>query len=254
MSKQPDKESTTSKIATRLQPDKKERANFVINTITSAVLTGISAASGDVQSAVSSSVQTLSSLLGFPMGKRFAEAIILIAEDLDELSKKIEGFDMRNLQDNEVFTSIVLRACQIAIRTHQKEKIKLLSNAIQNCAIGNAPDEDLQLIFLDNIDSLTTWHIKILQYFRDPDDWYVKNNKQKVDYMMASASTGLENAFPELRDNKEFYSLIVKDLQAKGFINSGDFLNVSMSSSGVYASRINEIGRKFLKFVTSPIE
>lgn len=253
-----DKSKTDGKIITSekfrgtLKPTKSDKAKFVINSITSSVLAGFGAATGNPALVASSSLNVLSNIIGFPMGKRMAESIVSLAEKLEELEKTVSGFKIENMINNELFITTILQAVQIAARNHQKEKIDALHNAVLNAAIGNSPDEDLHLMFLHNIDSLTSWHLKILDYFRDPQGWFQIRGKD-IPEVSGGASFGLELAFEELQDNEEFYSQIVNELITKGFLHDGKYLNVIMSSSGVYAKRTTDMGDKFLTFITSPL-
>ena len=47
-------------------------------------------------------------------------------------------------------------ATQIAIRNHQRKKLEALRNAVLNSALVNASEEDIQLMFLNFIEYLTT--------------------------------------------------------------------------------------------------
>jgi hypothetical protein len=241
-----------TKIAKDLQPIKSEKARLIINSIVSTALAGIGAITGNTPMAISSSVNVFSTIVGFPMGKRLAESIVSISEGLEELEKKIADFKIENLQQNEMFVTAIMQALQIATRNHHKEKIEALRNAILNTAIGNAPDEDLQLMFLNAIDRLAPWHLRILDYFKDPTAFLLKK-ELKQDSVMGGASYGLTQAFPELKDQLDFYHLVVTDLISMGFLQPGSYLNTIMSQSGVYSKRTTNIGDQFLAFIKSPL-
>jgi hypothetical protein len=70
------------------------------------------------------------------------------------------------MQDDAFFSAFA-QATQAAIKTHQQEKLEALRNAVLNVAVGNAPSEDLQCIFLNLIDSFTSKHMQILSFFTD---------------------------------------------------------------------------------------
>jgi hypothetical protein len=91
-------------------------------------------------------------------------------EQVGEKMKKLEnkGFNLGKLQNDERFISAVMHASQLALRTHQKEKLDALRNAILNVAKGQSPDEALQHMFLDFIDSLSELHLRILRLFQSP--------------------------------------------------------------------------------------
>ncbi|MGQ0791736.1 MAG: hypothetical protein ACT4NJ_05885 [Nitrosopumilaceae archaeon] len=246
-------EISSMAISKRLKTSKAEKGKFILGSIISTALAGIGVVTGNIPLAASSASSAFSTIIGFPMGKRLAETVTDLADGLDKLQTKVDGFKIENLQGNDTFVTIVLHAIQIAARNHQKEKLTALRNAVFNCAIGNSPDEDLQLMFLNAIDSFTSWHLKILDYFRDPQHWF---NSKNIPYeeVMGDASYGLLKAFPELENKREFYGQIVSELASYGYLQKGSYLNVMMSSSGVYSKRTSDIGDQFLNYIRSPLE
>jgi hypothetical protein len=61
----------------------------------------------------------------------------------------------------------------------------------------------------------------------------------------------LEDAFPELRGQREFYDSVWRDLFQRGLVNT-EGLHVTMTGSGLAAKRTTGHGDKFLAFVTAP--
>jgi hypothetical protein len=88
-----------------------------------------------------------------PLERRRIAWMEQVGEKLKELEKS--GFDLGKLQNDERFISAVMHASQLALRTHQKAKLDALHNAIFNVAKGQSPDEALQHMFLDFVDSLS---------------------------------------------------------------------------------------------------
>lgn len=101
-----------------------------------------------------------------PLEKRRAIWMARVGEKLQELERN--GLDLESLQENEQFISAAMYASQLALRTHQEEKLTALRNAVTNIAIGQAPEEALQHLFLDFVDSLTEIHLRILKLFQAP--------------------------------------------------------------------------------------
>lgn len=83
-------------------------------------------------------------------------------------------------------------------------------------------------MFLNLIDSLTPWHLRILNFFQNPRIWFEENNMQVPQFSMGSSSQVLETAFNELKGKGSFYGLIVKDLYSQGLLSS-DSLNTLMT-------------------------
>lgn len=164
------------------------------------------------------------------------------------------GFDPESLANNEVFVSVAMQASRTALQSHQKEKLEALRNAVLNVAAGCAPDEDEQAIFLAYIETLTTWHIRQLKFFEAPMRMAAACGA-RTDYSIAGAlSQSLEEVYPALRNQRDFYDQIARDLQKRGFLNSADHvLHVMMSGSGMAAKRTTDTADRFLAFITSPV-
>jgi len=188
-----------------------------------------------------------------PLTKRRDEWLNSIAEGLQELEEKIKVFKIENLAQNEMFITTAMQASQAAMRNHQKEKLEALRNAVLNAALPNAPEEDLQLIFLGYVDTLTTWHLRILKLFDNPVEWFKQNGKKFPDVLMGGLEHVLTAAYPELRGQRGFFDQIFKDLYERGLTNT-ETLHTTMTGTGLVAQRTTEIGRVFISFITSPIQ
>ena len=78
---------------------------------------------------------------------------------------KCRAFKFENLRDNEQFVSAMIQATQSAAKTHRKEKLEALRNAVVNIALGHKQIEDLQAIFLKHVDSFTPVHLELFRFF-----------------------------------------------------------------------------------------
>ena len=127
------------------------------------------------------------------------------------------------------------------------------TNAVLNVAIGNAPEDDLQLMFLNWVDSFTTWHLRILRLFQTP----VEHGKKvgfspdQISYV-GSPSDLLERCYSDLQGKRVIYDQIVSELHSRGLLGI-DSLHSGMTGQGVFAKRTIELGDQFLNFITSPI-
>lgn len=189
-----------------------------------------------------------------PIDRRRDKFLMSINSGLKELQEKLKSFDLESLAKNATFITALLQAWQIAIRNHQKEKLDALRNAVLNTALISKPDDDEILVFLNYIDSLTPWHLRLLKFFDDPKRWGEQNKISYPNWIGGGSSAVLEHTFPELVDRRDFYHLVVNDLYNRGLMGSdARVLNVQMSSDGMFASRTTDRGKQFLKFITSPI-
>src|SRR5215217_6373795 len=64
-----------------------------------------------------------------------------LAEAVEELQERLDGFDPDALADNDAFLDAVVTAIRIVDRTSQAEKLEMLRNAVLNSATPTAPDE-----------------------------------------------------------------------------------------------------------------
>ena len=164
-----------------------------------------------------------------------------VGEKLLELEER--GFDIEALGQNEEFISAVMHASHVALRTHQEDKREALRNAILNVATGQSPDEALEHMFFDWIDSLSVLHIKILRLFQNP--------TPPPNMSMGGLSSVLEYNMPELRGSAPIYTQVWKDLYIRGLTNT-EGMNTTMSEQGLGSKRTSQIGDAFLKFISEP--
>lgn len=176
-----------------------------------------------------------------PLEKRRAEWMAQVGEKLQEMEAK--GLKLEELQQSEEFLSAVMHASQIALRAHQAAKLDALRNAILNVAAGQAPEETLQSVFLNLVDSFTELHLRILKVFQAP--------SPSPDISMGGLSHVLENNIPELRSRRDLYDQLWKDLYSRGLVNT-DGLHAMMTGHGLAEKRTTEMGDSFLKFIAEP--
>ena len=177
-----------------------------------------------------------------PLERRREHWMAAVGEKLKELESR--GLDLEALSCNEQFVSAVMQASQIALRTHQSEKLEALRNAVLNVATGQAPDDTLQHIFLNLVDALTEQHLRVLKVFQSP--------TPPPGMSMGGLGHVLEHNIPELRRRQDLYIQLWVDLYARGLVNT-ERLNVTMSGNGLAAKRTTDLGDAFLHFVASPV-
>lgn len=217
----------------------------------------------------------LSMVIAPPLEKRRDEWLIEIFSRLKRLEEKVEGFKIENLAQNENFISILLYATQVAMRTHQREKLDALRNAIINSALRPTVDENLQLMFLNLVDRYTPWHLTILQFLDNP-RLYGESHGIKYPSRTSGGNLGtlIELTFPELNKKQEFYDQIVKEMisngllqqptklnpyqhgekkvtemDLNGLLQQGIYSQCIMSEQGMFTLRTTEMGKQFLGFI-----
>lgn len=188
--------------------------------------------------------------------KRRLKWIESIAESFEQLEEKFDAFDFENLRENESFVSMVMQASQAAIRTHQKQKLESLRNAVLNTALPNAPEENLQFMFLNFVDSLTWSHLRVLKLLNDykakrPSNRYTGKRIELVAMSKEIPLITLEKALPDLGENQNFYDQVLKDLRMRGLLEIGMGEQTHFLEKLPYAKPTN-LGKQLLAFIGSP--
>lgn len=175
-----------------------------------------------------------------------------VGKGLKELERKM-GVVLEELQENDAFLDVALEATQIAIRTSTKEKKEALKNAILNSALPDPPAQYMQNLFLSLVDSLTIWHIKLLELFENPQDYVARHQVDIERLSMGALSHLVERAFPELSGKRSLYDLIWKDLYSRALVGT-DNLHTMMTGGEIFVKRTTEIGSLFMDYIKSPID
>ncbi len=121
-----------------------------------------------------------------------------------------------------------------------------------NSTLPDPPDQALQSIFINFIDTLTPWHIKLLDLLQEPNQRAQHHGHQLPDLAMGGLATLVESAFPELNGRRNFYGQIGKDLAFRG-LSQTDNLHVTMSGPGLMQSRTTDMDDAFLRFIRDPL-
>lgn len=197
--------------------------------------------------------EIFSLILEPPISQRRDKFLISLYEKLEELNETIEGFKIEELSENEIFVTALTHALPVAVKNHQVEKITALRNVVLNSVLPNAPDEDKQLMFLDLIDSFTSWHLKILILLNDPKGYANENDISIPNWQSAQLLSLIELVFPELKGKREFYTQVWNDLYNHNLINiSSDSLHTIITGHGTLGSRTTGLGAEFISFIKDP--
>ena len=187
-------------------------------------------------------VELFQLLIQPPLEKRRTEWMAEVGEKLREL--EVKGLKLEDLQKNEEFVSAVMYASHVALRTHKAEKLTALRNAILNVAKGQAPEETVQHLFLNFVDSFTELHLRILKVFQAP--------SPPPNLSMGGLSDVLEHNIPDLRGRRELYDQLWKDLYSRGLVAINDGLPNHDESGHGAKKRTTGLGDAFLKFIAEP--
>lgn len=173
-----------------------------------------------------------------PLEKRREGWMKEVGERLLELESK--GLDLAALQEQPEFISAVMHACQAALRTHKREKLDALRNAVVNVARGQAPDETVQHLLLTFVDELSEMHLRILKVFSAP--------VMPPGLSMGGLDSVLEHNIPDLRGRRTLYDQLWRDLYSRGLISTEN-IHVTMSGNGLTQRRTTELGEDLLGLI-----
>jgi hypothetical protein len=194
--------------------------------------------------------QVFLSTIPTPLSRREREFFESLNERLEKLEERGD-ITTEELAKNDVFITAALQAYQMAMRNHQSEKLGALRNAVLNSALPGAPDESLQLIFLNFVEGFSPWHMQILKFVHDPSAWMKERNIPVPDWSSGSLRNLFSIAFKDMKRPSGLDDFIFQDLQNRGLFEG---LGGLSTMRAVLRSRTTDLGKSFLKFITSPLE
>lgn len=172
--------------------------------------------------------------------ERLKEWQMLVESRLSKVDATLE-----EIGNNENFTSAMFQATELAIKTSERAKREYLANAVLN-SLSCPFEESVVMMFLSMVGKYTLWHLKILDFFQNPKKFSQVNQNN---YYIGSPKTVLFDVYPELSCKEAYVDRIVKELYSDGLMNTEN-LNCTMTSSGMVASRVSDIGKDFINFIT----
>jgi hypothetical protein len=160
-----------------------------------------------------------------------------LADALDELERRVEGFRVENLAQHEALVSAIIQATRAAISTHQRVKLEALRNAVLNVALSKTADEEKQIFFLYLMETFSAMHLEILGLFANP---------------VMFPATRRE----ELRARRALTDPMVNDLNNQGLlVDPRPFIARTRESSEsltIQGWRLSPFGSEFLLFIALP--
>ena len=204
-------------------------------------------------------------IVGPPLEKRREKWFDAVAIRLRQLESVVAGFSVEKLRDDPAFITIVLHATTIALKTHQEDILTALRNAVLNSALKIDIEEDLQLMFLSLIESLTTSHLKILAFLNEPYRYQfnvIKKSLPSVFDTYLELWEILELVIPELSMQRDLYGEILSDLYRHGLTRidktkmrgRGQVMKLgnadNLTSHVSMASYTTDLGKAFVNYIT----
>lgn len=191
-------------------------------------------------------VEIIQQLLKKPMQKRTVDWMQEVTDAINQIASQQENFTPSKLAENEDFVSILLRASDLAVKTHQSEKRTFFKNAIISSGMPKPPSLDKQMFFLRTIDELSLNQILVLSFYDDPRGWLTKRNINRPEYHSAPRSAILVHAYPGLANDAYLNELIFSELQRRNLL--GD-MTLGAFYDTIYDSVTTSLGKEFLLYI-----
>lgn len=200
-----------------------------------------------------------SALITPPINKRRDAWLNSIAEDLKELEKEVDQFKIETLSQNERFISTFLSATQKASRTHVNAKLEALRNAVLNSALDKESEEDfLESLFLDMIEEISSLHIRLLRFFEKYPSiviYYIKKigkyDFESYEDVRKEYESELKNLFSS--ENELIGKLTLNLLTSRDLAKIDDDHSYDWKDLPSHVS-LTELGRRFLQYITTPLQ
>ncbi len=143
-----------------------------------------------------------------------------------------------------------MRAYQAALLTTEEQKLKYLCNAVVNSALDlEALKSDRSKILFSLLDRLTLSHIKLLNFFNNPNR-LIREKAVFQGINISSLSYSLLSVFPVFNENKEMLNILCNDLESYGLTPNID-LHHTTGSKEVMQSRTTLLGKELLELITA---
>lgn len=167
----------------------------------------------------------------------------------EELTDNSTATLIDNLDSNESFFEIVVKAAKAVGETSSHEKHEALRAAVLNSLRPTSPTQDQQYIFLVYITELTSSHMKLLSLLDNPTGFLEAIGETWTEVHMGARINTVNRTFPDW--DADFTTQLVRELRTRGLIATEN-LSGMVSSSGLRQSLTTPYGKQFLAFVTAP--
>lgn len=148
---------------------------------------------------------------------------------------------LEDIGENEAFATMLIKTTELAMKTAKEEKLEYLANALLY-SIDHSIDEDKLIMFMSYVEKYSVAHIKILNFFNNPEKF---DNLNVNSYVMGSPLQPLSKVYPEVVPLKD---KCINDLYNDGLMTTQS-INVTMTVQGMLAKRTTELGDEFLSFL-----
>jgi hypothetical protein len=154
------------------------------------------------------------SMLESPLDARRTEWMYSVSIAINRLIEK-RHVTIESLRGNDQFIDVLIQATLIAQKTSQRGKLTALRNAVSNSTTVETKVVSKSGHFLRLIDTFDEWHLRVLDFYSDPNRYYDLQDEATL----KAAGVGLLTlAFPELRGEEEYATSLWFDLKHAGLL------------------------------------
>ncbi len=194
-----------------------------------------------------------------PLARRRDRWLLTLAEGIAALESGIPGFEPQALANNDAFITAVLQVNRIALQTHQREKLNSLRNAVLNVALGRAPDQDQQTVFLAHLELMTPSHTSLMTFLKNPIRLAKSRGVDTIPHLgLDGQIVGLSHlfykAFPELSEKRDFVEQVAQDLTLRGLARMEGGAALHGGRPVGLPVALTSLGEEFFAFIETPPE
>lgn len=182
--------------------------------------------------------------------RRRVEWLNQLSEDVGTLAGEIGDIEER-LKDEAVL-DVAMRAAEAALRTRDEGKRRRLRAAVLNAATGKESDIEQAEIFVRLIDQFTEAHLVMLSFLDGPEVFAEQHGRHLANITAGGLMSHINAVFPQW--SEDFVDRIVADLDQARLTQGNTALRTMMTYGGTVAQRTSPAGRRFLQFVTHPLD
>ena len=189
--------------------------------------------------------------LGWRLGQRREKWFTELAEGVEKLRERADGFDLEKLAGSDLFVDAVVTTTRTIEHTRQAEKIDALRNAVLNSVAagasrrghsGHLPEPGRPL------HALTSAAPDAVE--RSP-AWFASHGLTPPEAGMAGSRTQtVEAGLAEMKGRKDFCPLIASELGSAGMLTAS--LSGNVSAASLMDLLTTDSGRRFVRFISAP--
>lgn len=186
-----------------------------------------------------------------PLEKRKKEWMNEVCRAIEEIQSRFSRIP-NSLEQDEAFISFLYQTTILAMKNHQKEKLRALSNGLISAADPDGETDDIVFKFIRYIDDLSVTHLRILAGLEKHAGQIARAKKLYQVYKEFQSLTGISV-------DRGIFRSFLQDLDAMFLLRIGDVddfpeyasktESLITQQSKIKPVQVTDLGRKFLSFI-----